>query len=82
MPVTAPVTGFTVATAVALLPQVPPASYSSMVAPAHKAESPIINAGAGFTVIFVVEKHPVPSVYVIVAVPDVIPVTYPVPAAI
>ena len=62
MPVTAPVTGFTVATAVALLPQVPPASYSSMVAPAHKVESPIIDAGAGFTVTVVVVTHPLPVV--------------------
>ena len=49
--------------AVALLLQVPPGlpSDSGAAVPAHKADAPVIGAGAGFTVTVVNVVHPLPS---------------------
>ena len=61
------------------LVQVPPAELVYGIdAPVHIVLGPDIGAGEGITVTTAVCWHPAPSVYTIVAVPAVIPVTPPV----
>ena len=64
MPVTTPVAGTTVATAVLLLLHVPPPTLfvNDVVCPAHTVAVPPIEAGAAFTVILFDVKQPVPSI--------------------
>ena len=73
-----------VATAVLLLVHAPPVLVllSAVVRPAHTFIVPVIAAGNGLTVTAVVLIQPVASIYVIVAVPAVTPVTTPVDALI
>jgi len=72
-----------VATAGLLLTHDPPgvASNNEAVKPAHILSVPVIGAVVGFTVSVVVAVQPVGMVYVMVVVPDVLPVTSP-PASI
>lgn len=75
----------TIATVVLLLLHVPPgvASVMAILAPAHTAVGPVIGAGGGFTVTVVVITQPgMARVYVIVAVPVLIPVITPVERSI
>jgi len=62
------------------LDQLPPvvAFDKVVVAPIETPDAPVIAAGDALIVIVVVLKHPLPSVYVIVAVPGDIPITIPV----
>jgi hypothetical protein len=62
-----------------LLVHVPPATVllSVTVLPVHTDDGPLIAAGAVFTVTVAVATQPVPSVYVMVTVPAVTPVTTP-----
>ena len=77
-PVTIPLVEPTVALAFELL-QVPPlvASARVVVRPAQTLVVPVIAAGNGLTSILVVDIQPVLSMYVIVDVPAVTPVTIP-----
>ena len=62
-----------------LLAQVPPpASVRFMVEPTQTCVGPEIPVGLLLTVTVLVVKQPLPSVYVIIDVPDVAPVTMPV----
>jgi hypothetical protein len=74
-----PVIAFTVATDVKLLLQVPPVILlcRSVVVPTQMLNIPVIPAGAGLIVTVLVAKHPADVAYVTVAVPAVIPVTFP-----
>jgi hypothetical protein len=66
--------------AIPVLPvlHVPPGvEDNDVVAPAHMASTPVIPMGNGFTVTTAVVKQPVGNVYVITAVPVVMPVTMP-----
>jgi hypothetical protein len=67
------------AAAPVLLLQVPPVSViaSAVVAPGQAVSVPLIEESGAFTVRVLVAIHPVPSVYVIFAVPVVMPVTTP-----
>src|ERR1043165_5947017 len=60
--------------------QKPPgvASVNVAVPPKHTRDGPDIAPGSGFTVTFIVRKHPVANVYVTDATPAAIPVTTPV----
>jgi hypothetical protein len=85
MPPTVPVVvdAFTVPTAVFVLDQVPPAvvSVRLVVKPTHTLLAPAITAGVWFTVIGkVAVQLPGVSVYIILTLPAVLPVTTPVPA--
>ena len=68
---------------VLLLVQMPPAvvQLSWVLEPGHVAGAPPIAAGAAFTVSDAVAKHPALCVYVITAIPVLMPVTTPVPAS-
>ena len=81
-PLTTPAV-FTGAVALALLLHVPPlvASASAVVAPRHMPVLPEI-ADIGFTVTTLVTAHPAPVEYVIVAIPAIPPVTFPVPSTL
>ena len=87
VPVDTPVTdpeAFTVATKVALLDhEAPPgvASDKMVTPPVHTVVFPVIATGAVLTLIEVVVKQPVPRVYVIVAGPAEMPVTFPDPSS-
>jgi hypothetical protein len=80
-PVTTPVPLTTVATPVPALAHVPPVvpSVKVIVEPTHTGDDPGIADGVVLTVIMVVVVQPVPREYVISDVPDMIPVTTPVP---
>ena len=80
MPVTIPVPASTVAAAVLLLLQVPPviAFVIVTVAPTQPEAGPAIADGAPVTLTVAVVLQPVPSVYVITAVPTPMPLTIPV----
>ncbi len=82
MPLTTPVVELTDATEGLLLAHVPPgvASVSVIEEPRQIAPAPVMDDGVGVIVTMTVVRQPVPSVYVITAVPAVIPVTTPVPA--
>ena len=56
----------------------PPLLLSATVDAGQTFVIPLIADGSGLTVMVVVEKHPVPTVYVIIVVPVVRPVTIPV----
>jgi hypothetical protein len=77
-PVTAPL-AITVAIPGLTLVHVPPVVASANVeeAPIHIFIPPDIAAGAALTLIILVTVHPVPSEYVIVAVPGLTPLTTP-----
>jgi hypothetical protein len=82
IPLTTPVPATTVATAVLLLLHVPPGLVllSVVVCPTQVVSEPVIAFGGGFTVTVVIRVQPVPSVYVITAVPggaEETPVTMP-----
>ena len=79
-PVTTPVVSITEAMPGRLLLQVPPvvASAKVVVELTHTLSIPVIAKGNGSTVISWVTKHPVFNVYVINAVPRLIPCTTPV----
>jgi hypothetical protein len=79
-PVTTPVPAPTVATLALVLVQPPPGVVlaSVVVCPTHVVSVPVTGAGLAFTVTVVVRTQPVPSVYVIVAVPGTMPITTPV----
>jgi hypothetical protein len=79
MPVTPPVP-LTDAIALLLLLQVPPlaVSINTIVDPTHTEDGPEIVEILGLTVTTAVEIQPGPALYVIVAVPDALPVTIPV----
>lgn len=78
-PVTIPVE--VVIVALAVLPElhVPPEGVleSVVAAPTHTVAVPAIAVGSAFTVTMRVSTHPVPVVYVIVAVPALMPATAP-----
>jgi hypothetical protein len=78
MPVTFPETS-TVATEVLLLLHVPPVVVfdKAVDSPTHTLGVPVMAAGKGLTVTINSTLHPVPSVYVIAAVPADTPVTTP-----
>jgi hypothetical protein len=80
-PVTTPVPLTTVATPVLALAHVPPVvpSVRVIVEPTHTGDDPGIADGVVLTVTTVVVVQPVPREYVIIDVPDIIPVTTPVP---
>ena len=69
-----------IAIVVLLLVHVPPAGveFSVVVNPTQTASVPVIVVGLGFTVTIAVLIHPVLSMYVIIDVPAVTPVTIPV----
>jgi hypothetical protein len=78
-PETIPDTVPTVATNKLLLPHVPlPLSVNAVVCPAQTLPVPAIAGGIGLIVSDTFVEQPVPSVYVIVVLPFVIPVTVPV----
>lgn len=79
-PITSPVEEMVAAPGV-LLVHTPPvvASVNVIVEPTHTLDAPEIAAGTGLTVTKNVFAQPVPSVYVIMAVPGETPVTSPVP---
>jgi hypothetical protein len=79
-PDTKPVVETMLVTAASPEAQVPPAVLlvSMPVPPAHNCNGPVIDGGFGLTVTAEVRKQPVGSWYVIVAVPDAMPVTKPV----
>src|SRR5579859_7846419 len=79
IPVTVPLVP-TVATDALLLLHTPPTSVPGprvVVCPTQIPDVPVNAGGIGLTVTIIVAKHPVESVYVIVAVPPDIPVTNP-----
>jgi hypothetical protein len=80
-PVTTPVVVPTVAIAVLILLHAPPVGEpaNDVVPPMHRAVPPVIIACV-LTVTTLVATHPTPMLYVIVAVPAVIPFTMPVEA--
>lgn len=80
-PVTTPVAASTVARAVLLLLQVPPGKelLRVVVAPKHAMNTPVIGPGVGVTVTVATALQPA-TVYIMLAVPGVIPVTTPVVA--
>src|ERR1700742_4913345 len=80
IPCTIPVTGFTVARAVLPLIQVPPVNASVRVAvrPAHTLPEPVIAGGGKTTGRAADMLQPVGTVYIILGVPAVTPVTAPV----
>jgi hypothetical protein len=67
-----------------LLLHTPPAtaSLNVVVSPTHTESTPVIAAGAGFTVTVLANMHPPPNVYAMEAVPADKPVTTPLPVAI
>ena len=79
VPVTTPVVPSTVAYEVLLLLQAPPVvrSLSETVDPTHTFPVPVMAEGSGFTVIPLVIRQPVGSVYVITVVPPMIPEVKP-----
>ena len=79
-PVAVPVADPIVATAVALLLQVPPpASLNAVVALTHTDLVPVMEDGSAFTVNTAAAVQPVGIVYVMAVVPADTPVTTPVP---
>jgi len=78
-PVITPVEAPTVATPILLLlhVDVPEMSDSVDVPPTQTTIVPVIGAGVGLTVTFVVAWQPVGSVYVIAAVPEIAPLAMP-----
>jgi hypothetical protein len=82
-PVTSPVSEPTVAAEVLLLVQVPPLTFVREIeTPVQTLEDPDIAEGVEIMFTVVVVEHPVPKVYVIVAVPANTPVNTPVEVAI
>jgi hypothetical protein len=79
MPVTVPVVGITEATEVLLLLQLPDgvASDKFVLEDTHTVGGPEIAAGEGLTVSGVARMQPVEIVYVILMVPDEMPVMVP-----
>ena len=69
-----------VATEVVPLAQVPAAGVldNEVALPSQTVKEPVIEVGNGFTVIVVVVRQPVGSVYVTTAIPEEMPVTTPV----
>ena len=84
IPVATPLLGSTYAGEPGTAHQVPPAGalVKFVVSPWHIWGLPMMVSGSGFTVIMTVALQPVPSAYVIYAVPPDIPVTNPVVAPI
>ena len=68
LPVTTPVFNPIVALPLLLVHVPPPASLNVIVEPRHTVLAPKIAVGNGLTVTVVVVMHPVPMVYVMVAV--------------
>src|SRR4051812_32788805 len=77
MPVTIPSAEPTTTAGLLLLHEPPPKSLNVIDEPAQTAAGPVMASGADVTVIVAVAMQPAPGVYVIIAVPEAIPVTTP-----